>query len=125
ALDPKRIQRLLADLGSAVFAVREAASKALRGLDEQATPYLEATLKSAASIEVRLRVQKILEQHQRAPLTAEQLRQTRAVMLLEQIGDAASKNLLHRWADGPVGALLTTEASAALTRLEGAAKAGQ
>ncbi len=122
ALDPRRIQRLLADLDSNVFAVREAAAKALRELDEQASPYLEATLKSAASLEVRRRVQTILE-HRRAPLTSEQRRETRAVMLLELIGDGASKSLLKRWAGGPVGARLTTEAAAALTRLEGAAKA--
>ena len=125
ALDPKRIQRLLADLGSDVFAVREAASKAIRALDEQAIPYLEATLKSAESVEVRLRVQRILEQHQGAPLTSEQIRRSRAVMLLELIGDGASKSLLQRWAGGPAGAQLTTEAAATLTRLEGATKANR
>src|SRR5262249_36975158 len=46
ALDPKRIQRLLADLGSNEFAVREAASDAIRGLGHQVVPYLEAALKS-------------------------------------------------------------------------------
>lgn len=49
---------------------------------------------------------------------AEPLRQIRAVMILEMIGDGESKNLLKKWADGPVGALLTMEASAALKRLE-------
>lgn len=62
ALDPKRIQRLLADLDSDEFAVREAASKALDGLDQQAKPYLERALKSAQSLESRRRVQRILEQ---------------------------------------------------------------
>jgi WD40 repeat protein len=125
ALDPKRIQRLLADLGSDQFAIRDAASKVLRGLDEQATPYLEKTLKSAEPLEVRLRVQKILEQKQGAAITSEQLRQIRAVMVLELIGDGESKNLLKRWAGGPVGALLTREASAALRRLEAVSKANR
>ena len=66
ALDPRRIQRLLADLDSDEFAVREAASKALAGLDEQATPYLEETLKSTESLEVRDRVKRILEQRRRS-----------------------------------------------------------
>ena len=123
ALDPKRIQRLLADLGSNVFAVREAASKALRGLDEQAIPHLEASLKGAASVEVLTRVKKILEQHQRAAPSSEQLRQQRAVMILEMIGDGASQNLLQRWAGGPAGARLTMEASAALKRLRAASNA--
>jgi hypothetical protein len=125
ALDPKRIQRLLADLDSNEFAVREAASKALDGLDQQAQPYLEETLKSAKSAEVRDRVKRILERQQGAAITSEQLRQIREVMVLELIGDGESKNLLKRWAGGPVGALLTVEASLALKRLEAVSKANR
>ncbi len=122
ALDLKRIQRLLAGLDSNEFAVREAASKALAGLDEQATPYLEESLKSNDSAEVRVRVTRILEQRRRAATTADQIRQLRAVMVLERIGDGESKNLLRRWAGGPGGARLTMEASAALKRLEAVSK---
>jgi len=118
ALDPRRVERLLADLSSNKFAVRAAASKALAGLDEQATLYLEATLKSPDSEEVRVRVMRILEQRRGAALTADQIRQIRAVMVLERIGDGAAKDLLKRWAGGPVRARLTTEAAAALKRLE-------
>jgi hypothetical protein len=57
--------------------------------------------------------------------TPEQIRQLRAVMLLELIGDSASKNLLKRWAGGRAGALLTLEAAAALKRLETVAKASR
>jgi hypothetical protein len=115
---------LLADLGSDGFAVREAASEALRGVGQQATPYLEETLKkSATSAEVRGWVKRILEQQQGAQITSEHLRQRRAVMLLELIGDNESKSLLGKWAGGPVGALLTMEAAAALERLESAVKA--
>ncbi len=115
---PERVQRLLADLDSDDFAVREAASKALEGLDHQAIPYLEATLESTKSAEVRGRVQRILEQLWGAAIPPEQLRQVRAVAILEGIGDGASKDLLKRWADGPAGALLTREAAAALKRLK-------
>ena len=125
ALDPKRVERLLADLSSNGFAVRVAASKALAGLDEQATPYLEATLKSPNSEEVRLRVKRILEQRRGVALTADQIRQIRAVMVLERIGDSEAKDLLKRWAGGPVGARLTLEASAAVKRLEAVSKANR
>jgi len=125
ALDPKRMQRLLADLDSNEFAVREAASKALLGLDEQATPYFEEILKSTGSAEVRARVTRILEQQRGAAITSEQIRQTRAVMVLERIGDGEAKNLLKRWAGGPVGARLTQEASAAVKRLEAVSKANR
>src|SRR3954463_15603217 len=86
-LDPKRVERLLADLDSNEFAVREAASKALAGLDEQATPYFEEMLKSTDAAEVRVRVTRILEQGRGAAITADQIRQIRAVMVLERIGD--------------------------------------
>jgi hypothetical protein len=122
ALETRRVQRLLADLDSDDFAVREAASNALGGLDAQAIPYLEATLKSTASAEVRARVLKILERVWGATLPSEQLRQVRAVMVLELIGNSESKDLLKKWAAGPAGALVTTGAAAALQRLEAASK---
>jgi hypothetical protein len=122
ALDPKRVERLLADLGSDDFASREAASKALAGLDEQATPYLEAALKSTETPEVRVRVTRLLEQSRRAAIPAERIRQIRAVMVLERIGDGEAKTLLKRWAGGPAGARLTMEAAAALKRVEAMTK---
>jgi HEAT repeat protein len=122
APDPRRVQRWLADLDSDDFAVREAASNALEGLDQQATPYLESTLTSTESAEVRERVKKILERRWGAAIPPEQLRRVRAMMVLERIGDAESKDLLKKWADGPEGALLTMEAAAALQRLEAGSK---
>ena len=70
-------------------------------------------------------MRKILDGLRVAPATPHQLRQMRAVRVLELIGDDESKNLLSKWAGGPAGALLTEEASAALKRLEGVAKAMQ
>jgi WD40 repeat protein len=118
ALDPMRVKRLLTDLDSSEFAVREAASKALAGLDEQATPYLEDKLKNAAPLEVRLRVKRILEEHRRRAIPPEQLRQIRAVMILERIGDSEAKDLLKHWASGPPRARLTMYAAGALKRLQ-------
>jgi RNA polymerase sigma factor (sigma-70 family) len=118
ALDRKCVERLLADLGSDNFAVREAASKSLAGLDEQATPYLEETLKTTESLETRFRVTKLLEQRRRAAIPTEQVRQIRAVAVLERIGDDEAKSLLKRWAGGAAGARLTMEAAGALKRPE-------
>jgi RNA polymerase sigma factor (sigma-70 family) len=125
ALDPKRIQRLLADLDSNNFATREAATNALVGLDHQVNPYLEKALKSADTLERRSRVRRIIEQRQAAPPTLEQIRQLRAVMILELIRDGDSKRLLKQWASGPAGALLTMEAVAALKRLEAVVNANR
>jgi RNA polymerase sigma factor (sigma-70 family) len=118
ALDPKRVQRWLADLNSDQFAVREAASRALRALDRPVIPYLEEALKKTEAPEVRIRVQKILDHQRRAGFPPEQLRELRAVAVLEALGDRGSRGLLKRWAGGPVGAVLTVEASRALARLE-------
>ena len=63
-------------------------------LDQQAIPYLEETLNGTESAEVRLRVKRILEEQQRAPITSEQLRQIRAVMVLERIGDGYGIDLV-------------------------------
>jgi RNA polymerase sigma factor (sigma-70 family) len=124
-LDPKRIQGLLADLDSKTFAVRDAASKALLVLDQRVIPYLEQALKGAETLEVRLRLKSILEQKLSAAMSPEEIRQIRAVMVLEQIGDGESKSLLKRWAGGPVGAPLTMESSLALKRLEAMSKANR
>ncbi len=121
APDAQRIQQLLADLDSATFAVRESASRALSDLGQQAKPALEAAVKTTKSIEFLRRAQKILDGLKK--MTPEQVRQTRAVLVLEWIGDGESKNLLQRWAAGLEGAFLTEAASAALTRLNSVAKA--
>jgi hypothetical protein len=65
---------------------------------------------------------KILEKLWGAAIPSEQLRQVRAVAVLEWIGDGESKSLLKKWAGGPAGALLTTESAAALKRLGAASK---
>jgi RNA polymerase sigma factor (sigma-70 family) len=122
APDPGRVQRLLADLDSDEFTVREAAAIALEGLDQLAIPHLDSILESTVSPEVRDRVSRLLERRWGAEIPSEQLRQVRAVAILERIGDGESKNLLKRWAGGPAGARLTMEAAAALKRLETASQ---
>jgi RNA polymerase sigma factor (sigma-70 family) len=125
ALDPKRVQRLLVDLDSDQFAVRQAASNALGEMDQEAIPYFESTLKSTESAKVRDRLNRALERQWGAAIPLEQLRQIRAVVVLERIGDGESKTLLKEWADGPAGARLTREAAAAWKRLEAASGSKQ
>jgi len=82
-------------------------------------------MKSAETLEHRSRLRRIIEQRQAAPIASAQLRQMRAVMVLELIGDADSQKLLTKWAGGPEAALLTREASAALKRLEAGSNANR
>jgi hypothetical protein len=123
APDTKQIQQLLAALDSDKFTERENASKALSDFGWHAKPYLEETIKTTKSEEVRGRIRKILDGLNK--LTPEQLRQVRAVLVLELINDDESKSLLKKWAGGFKGAVLTEEATAALKRMKGAAKAKQ
>ena len=120
-LDVNLIQRLIADLDNSQSTERDSASKALSELGRRVKPFLEEAVKTAKSTEVQDRAKKILNDLQR--VTRRQLRQMRAVRVLELIGDNESKNLLKKWSDGPPETLLTEEASAALQRLEGATKA--
>src|SRR5262249_43003142 len=60
AVDPKRVAKLVADLDSGRFAVREAAKKALAELSGAARPALEVGLKKGPSAEGRARIDELL-----------------------------------------------------------------
>ena len=113
--DAQRVARLLADLDSDAFAVREKASQELEKLGEQAEPILRKALAGGLSPEVQRRVEAILAKL--AAPTPEKQRTLRAVMVLEQIGSPEAKDLLETLSKGAEGALLTEEAKAALKRM--------
>ncbi len=118
-MDEKSIERLVADLDSDTFAVREKATKELRKLGELAEPVLRKALATPPSPEMRRRLQELFDevaQHQRHPST-DLLRQLRAIEVLERIGTPEARRLLETLAAGAAGARQTREASAALQRL--------
>ena len=119
--DADLLKRLIAELGDAKFAVREAASKSLSDLGKKARPALEAAA-SSSSPEVAERAKTVLGKLE--IITSEQLRQIRVVEVLEQIASDEAKNLLKQWATGVKGAVLTEEARAALGRLDRVATGG-
>jgi WD40 repeat protein len=118
AAHQERVARLITDLDSDRYPVREAASKELAALGEQVLPALEKGLAAAPSPEARRRLRLLLRRLE-GDLSPEQLRQARAVQALERAGTAAARNLLRRWASGAPAAALTQDAAAALRRLEG------
>jgi hypothetical protein len=86
AADPQLVRRLLANLESEQLAVREKAQDGLANLDDLAEPALRQTLANKPTLEVRRRVQAVLERL-RGPVTRpELLRSLRAVAVLEEIG---------------------------------------
>ncbi|HMC64722.1 MAG TPA: hypothetical protein VKI65_07270, partial [Gemmataceae bacterium] len=114
--DSKRIAQLLAQLDSDEFASREKATQALLALGEQAESALRIALAGETSLEVRRRVEMILEQLEPSK-SAVRLREFRAVEVLEHIGTPEAKQLLQALAKGAPEARLTQEAKAALERL--------
>jgi len=116
AVDAKCLARLIADLDDERFAIREKASTELAKYGDRAEPALRKMLEGKPSLEVRRRIEAMLEQLKR-PLSAEQLREVRAVEALEQIGTLPAQEALRALADGVPGARLTRESKAALDRL--------
>src|SRR5262249_18721637 len=119
--DRTRLARLVADLDSSKFAVRQEAAAALEKLGELAEPALVKALRGQLSVEARRRVGQILETigRQRGPVPSpERLRALRAVELLERIATPEAQRLLAALAGGTPDAWLTREAQRALERLE-------
>lgn len=116
-LDTARLGRLLADLESDQFDQRKAATVALEKLGELAEPRLRKRLAENPPLEVRQRLEQLLEKAA-APLTEpEPLRALRAVELLERIGTPEAQAILQTLAQGEPEARLTRTAAAALKRL--------
>jgi RNA polymerase sigma factor (sigma-70 family) len=102
------------------FATREKAAERLRGLGSKAEPALRRALEGTLSLEMRLRVRRLLEPFDLArPVDENDLRDVRAVQVLELIGNPSARRLLKELAGGEKGVRLTRYASEALARLEG------
>jgi hypothetical protein len=115
APDPARLARLLTDLDSDDFTVRQKATRELRALGDLARPALQKLLDKKASPEVRQRVEDLLKNPK--DLTPDQLRGIRGVEVLEEIATPQARKMLETLATGFPGARLTQEAKAALKRL--------
>lgn len=120
ALDPHRLQRLLAELDDDRFAARVAATKELEQLGELAEPILRQTLARQPGLEVRRRIEQLLnrlDNKEEWIPTAEELRSLRALIVLEHSDSLEARQALTTLAQGAPGARLTREAKAALERL--------
>jgi WD40 repeat protein len=113
----EELGRLVADLNSAEFARREAATKQLTELGELAEAALRKALSKTPPLEVQRRIETLLALPPLAR-TPEARRNLRAVRVLEGIGTQNAQDLLQRLAGGAAEARLTQEAKAALARLQ-------
>jgi WD40 repeat protein len=115
APDLKRVRRLVEMLDSNGFKERQEAAAALEKQTDAAASILRQILaKEKPSLEVRRRLQQILEAQETAP---ESLRAVRAVEVLEWIATPNARRLLDELAKGADDARLTREAVAARNRI--------
>jgi WD40 repeat protein len=116
-VDPKIVQRLIADLDSEDFAVRAGAVAGLEKLGEVAVPAMEKARAGGVALETRRRIEDLLNRLLRRQLSAEQIRLVRAVEVLEHTGTPEARQLIEALAQGAPGALLTQHTQAALDRI--------
>jgi hypothetical protein len=112
--DPKRLARLLADLASDQFEERRQAESELEGLGELAEPALRQVLAQDPPIDLRKRLERLLDKLSGQPHLVGQLR---AVEVLELIGSSEARQVLQSLAGGVPGVRLTREAAGAMWRL--------
>ncbi len=116
-IDPKQIERLLADLESDQFAVRQQAGLELEKAEEQAEPALRQVLRGKPRPETRTRAEQLLEKLA-GPVTApEKLQALRSLEVLEHIGSPEAWQVLEALAKGAPHARVTQEAILSLERL--------
>ncbi len=122
APEPAAVARLIEDLDSSEFKVRERASQNLEQLGEAVVSALRQAKKGEVSAEQKRRIDQLLADLDGPVLGPEQVRAIRAVAILEQIGTAEARKLLTRLAGGAAGARLTQEAKPGLDRLKKGAR---
>jgi hypothetical protein len=115
--DPKRLTQLIADLDSDQFAVRKKAGEELEKLEELAKPAMEKALSGQPRLELRRRLEQLLDRLEGPITSPEQLRVLRAIEVLEHIGSAEARGVLENLAGGAPEARVTQEAKASLGRL--------
>ncbi len=117
-VDKAALEQALADLDNEQFRLRRKAAATLEQLGERAEPALRKTLAGSSSAEVRRQVEQLLKKLDAATLSGDQLREVRAVELLEHLATPEARQLLQKLATGAPEARLTREAKAALERLD-------
>jgi len=115
--DNVQVEKWIGNLDSEDFEMRTKAIKELEKLGELAVPALEKTLSSGPPLEVKKRIEELIERVVGAFQTGSRLRMVRAIEVLEKINTPQAREVLETLAKGAAGALPTREAKAALERM--------
>ncbi|MGH7222717.1 MAG: WD40 repeat domain-containing protein, partial [Gemmataceae bacterium] len=115
----ERIVQLIDDLDNDTFAVREKASRELATFGKESEPALRKALVSGPSAESKRRIEELLRKLPESLPSPppEQLRQLRALAVLEYAATPEAKKCLQTLSGGIPKVRLTREAKAALERL--------
>jgi hypothetical protein len=110
-----RVQRWLADLDSDTYQRREEAQRQLARLGADVVGDVREALKAAASLEAKLRLERLLRTLPASD--PKSLQRIRALEVLERIGTHQAAAVLKKLAAGAPGSRLTREARESLERL--------
>jgi WD40 repeat protein len=119
-LPAANIDKLIVELDNDDFEKREKASRELRQVGPQGKAALQKSLETSKSVEQCRRVKELLaelNERETKPSQSE-LRELRAIEVLETIGTPLARSILESLAKGASGIRLTDEAAAALGRLD-------
>jgi RNA polymerase sigma factor (sigma-70 family) len=115
--DPKRLAQLLGDLENERFEQRRQAQTELEGLGELAESALRKALAGDPSLDLRQRLERLLDRLSSQMPGTEQLRELRALEALELVDSPEARQLIQTLAGGAPEARLTREAKSAMRRL--------
>jgi WD40 repeat protein len=116
--DQAVVERLLADLDSDEFTVRDRANTELEQLGDQAEPALRKALEGKPSPEVRSRVEKLLVKLADPRARPDGVWALRALVVLERAGTAEAHEVLEGLGSAKTADWLTREARSVLGRIE-------
>ncbi len=116
AISPKVVE-LIADLDHPLYARRRQAMLELEKRGEGAQPGLQQALAKNPPLELRRRVEQLLNRLETPALAQQRLRNWRALEVLENLGTPDARQVLQTLARGLPEARLTREAQAVLLRL--------
>jgi hypothetical protein len=114
-LDAKDVQQLLSNLDSNSFEEREKATEKLTRVADAVEPLLRKTLEKASSAEVKLRVERILENLDKPK--PHSLRNQRALEILERLGTPKAIKVLEEVAAGTPQSQIADDSRKTLERL--------
>jgi RNA polymerase sigma factor (sigma-70 family) len=116
-VDEEKVRRLVADLDSDAFAIREKAAKRLQAMDRAAEAALRQALNGNPSPEAKRRLESLVARLPRDATTPEERRRLRAIEVLERAGSKEARQVLTELAERADRPSEERAAKAALERL--------